>query len=60
MEDLLSERSFMSDCQDPIPFGGLPDRSHNLNLTGEPMLRIYNWWIPIFGASFKINEQFSV
>lgn len=45
--------------QDTIPFCGLVARSSNLNLTGESMLRICNCWIPIFGANFKINEQFS-
>lgn len=42
-----------------FPFCGLAARSSNLNLTGEPTLRICNWWIPIFGANFKTNEQFS-
>lgn len=38
---------------------GLAAGSSNLNFTGEPMLKIRNWWIPIFGDNFKINEQFS-
>lgn len=37
---------------------GLAARNSNLNLTGEPMLRIHNWRIPILGDNFQINEQF--
>lgn len=55
LEDLLGERSFMSDSQDAIPFYDLASRNSNLNLTGESMLRICNWWAPIFRANFKIN-----
>lgn len=40
LEDLSSERSFISDCKYTTPFCSLAARSSNLNQTGEPMLDI--------------------